>query len=105
MFAGVYLTAGCQSEASSQQQDDVPGHPLMNHLPVQQSFGSLHLFTCETQMKCEHGTLISVKEPCEHFFSLSLSVNVISGVKNQHFTCVIVTIVSTTGQPGGDDEE
>lgn len=59
VLRGVYLTALSQSEASSQQQDDVPGHSLVNHLPVQQSSGSLHQLTCETQMKCEHETVIS----------------------------------------------
>lgn len=45
----VYLTASSQSEAASQQQDDVPGHSLVNDLPAQQSRRSLHLFTCGTQ--------------------------------------------------------
>ncbi len=62
---GVYLTAGSQSEASSQQQDDVPGHSVVDQLPVQQSWGSLHHLTCETQMKCEHETVISLKEQCQ----------------------------------------
>lgn len=47
----VYLAAGSQSEASSQQQDDVPGHSLVNDLPAQQSGRSLHHLTCETQVR------------------------------------------------------
>lgn len=31
---GVYLAPFSQSEASAQQQDDVPGHSLVNYLPV-----------------------------------------------------------------------
>lgn len=58
---GVYLAARSQSEASSQQQDDVPGHPLVDHLPVEQRGGSVHHFTCETQTTCEH-EVISLKE-------------------------------------------
>lgn len=57
-----YLTAGSQSKASSKQQDNIPGHSLMDHLPVQQSFGSLNPLTCEAQMKCKHEALVDVKE-------------------------------------------
>lgn len=45
-FSAGYLTTRRQSEAASQQQDDVPGHSLVNHLPAQQRFGGFHLLTC-----------------------------------------------------------
>lgn len=41
--ADVYLAAFGQSVASSQKQDDVPGHFFMDNLPGQQSLWRLDL--------------------------------------------------------------
>lgn len=54
-----YLTASSQSEASSQEQDDVPGHSLMDQLPVEQSGRRSDLLTC-----VRHETVTTLKEQC-----------------------------------------
>lgn len=94
----VYLAAGSQSEASSQQQDDVPGHSLVNDLPAQQSGRSLHHLTCETQVRQK---TINTFARCV----IPAGDQESEPGQLQRLTCLVVAVAATCGQPRGDDEE